>query len=56
MKYSNYRKVFCDLAGELYMEPHQFSDRVASGNKTGFKLSAAKETLHAKLQNILLQL
>jgi len=56
MKYSSYRKGFCDLADELYMEPHQFADRVASGNKLGFKLSAAKETLHAKLQNVLLQL
>jgi hypothetical protein len=56
IKYSSYRKEFCNLADELYMGPHQFSDRVASGNKKGFKLSAAKETLHAKLQNILLQL
>jgi hypothetical protein len=56
MKYSSYRKGFCDLADEIYTEPHQSADRAGSGNKTGFKLSAAKETLHAKLQNILLQL
>jgi hypothetical protein len=49
-------KKFFDLAVELYMEQHQFAGRVASGNKTGFKLGAAKETVHTKLQNTLLQL
>ena len=56
MKCSGCWNGFCDLADELYMEPHQFADRVASGNKTGFKLSAAKEMLRAKLQTILLLL
>ena len=53
LKYSIYSKGFCDLTDELYIEPHQFADTVASGNKLGFKLSAAKEMLQTKLQNIL---
>jgi hypothetical protein len=43
MKYNIYRKGFWDWADYLYLEPHQFVDRVASENKVGFKLSAAKE-------------